>query len=68
MLADVFMHCDELIWNCSWLILASEDPANRWLLNWGPGGHLGVTEGLLQNDGLFYCTELFYVLMYLLMY
>lgn len=30
MSADVFVHGDELIWNCHWLILASEYPADRW--------------------------------------
>lgn len=30
MSADVFVHGDELIWKCHWLILASECPADRW--------------------------------------
>lgn len=44
MSADVFVHYDELIWNCHWLVLASKCPADRWFPNWG-GSLEGVTEG-----------------------
>lgn len=75
MSADVFVHCDELIWNCHWLTVAPECPTccGQVVPKLGFRDPLGVTQGLLHNNAqlLFFLLFLYNVdvlMYYYLMY